>query len=91
MNCFRLRGFADDVFRYSKRCTLSVWSRDWLGSQEPITAPPINSAPPDFAIFPCSKGENETRNPYWQLENLGGAELIGGPELGSRLPTGVMR
>ena len=38
-----------------------------LGSLKPITGPPINSAPPEFTIFPCSKGEKERRKPYYQL------------------------
>ena len=38
-----------------------------LGSRYPITAPPIITAPPDFPIFPYSKGEKERRKPYWQL------------------------
>ena len=38
-----------------------------MGSRDPYSGPPINSSPPDFPIFLCSKREKKRRNLYDQL------------------------
>ena len=65
-----LRGAAEDLEGgdgWHVHLLIRQFYRVILASREPITGPPINSAPPEFTIFPCSNGEKERRKPYYQL------------------------
>ena len=60
-----VEGFELKVMRTLSKLLSKV--RIPVGGREPITAPPSIPAPPEFTIFPCSKGEKERRKPYYQL------------------------